>query len=161
MEDLSETFGKAQSLVEDLPEHLQPVAFQKALEHQLGPARTAPPENEGGEKSSSPGGNAAGSSTDDVDRVPPAHIVADGTVKEKVAWAVVQLTSRGETATTRTVREHIDVSFSSKKPGRTTVSAALGSLSPRYLSRMKSDEGQAYVYEPTERVVQVFEDDEE
>lgn len=157
MDEFMEAVASAETAVEGLPKHLQAVAFGEALTWLL---RGRPAVGDGARSIGGAGEHSDSEETANGDvglatGLPPAHVVADGTNREKLAWAVVTLYSRGQEATTASVMEIIKDELSVTPPNRADVSNGLRELTPRYLSREKV--GRGYAYQPQGRILDIFE----
>jgi len=149
-EDYTEPIETARMAVEGLPEHLQGPAFSIILEHLLG---------HGGSASAITPANAPPQSTQVTAAasvsMPPPHVVKErGSRRQQVAWALVTLANRSESATPDVVMRVIKDELGATPPSAAHVSTELKSMTPRRATRTRV--GHAYAYAPTIRVGDVF-----
>jgi len=145
MEDFAEPIETARRAVESLPQHLQGPAFTVILERVLGhggsPAGT----------SAHPGPVPASSS---MYRPPPHVIKEKGSRRQKVAWALITLANRSESATPEAVMRVIKDELGATPPSAPHVSTELKEMTPRFATRTKV--GHAYAYIPAASIGDVF-----
>jgi hypothetical protein len=160
MEDLRKTLNEAAKAVEDLPEHLQEVAFSIILERRLEHGSSAGAEGNSAEPESDSATNESNNLPwldDVIDDLPDTHDVADGTRREQAAWAVTYLVADEKSATTESVRDTIKTRLGVTPQSSANMSSTLGDLTPKYLSREGKKEGKGYTYMPTVNVADLFE----
>lgn len=91
-----------------------------------------------------------------IENLPTAIQSAEGNRDQQTVWAVVKLYSRGDEATTHTVKEVIKDELGISPENDSNTSCRLKNLVPNHLTRIK--EGKKYQYEPTRGALEIFED---
>lgn len=148
-QDFPEAIETARLAVENLPEHLQGPAFSIILERLLG-HRGIPP-------ASMPASTAAlsGQSPTPPATTPlPALVKEAGSRRQQVAWALITLAGRSESATSDAVVRVIKDELGATPPTAGNASADLKGMTPRYATRTKV--GRGYEYAPTASVAELL-----
>jgi hypothetical protein len=87
--------------------------------------------------------------------MPPPHVVKErGSRRQQVAWALVTLANRSESATPDAVVRVIKDELGATPPSAGHPSTDLKGMTPRYATRTKM--GHAYAYTPTTRLGDIF-----
>lgn len=149
LEDFAEPIKTARLAVQSLPQHLQGPAFSVILERLLGHEGSAP-QSSPLVSSAIPGPVSASSTS-----MPLPHVVKErGSRRQRVAWALVTLANRSESATPDAVMRVIKDEMGATPPSAAHVSTELKEMTPRFATRTKV--GHAYAYTPRASIGDVF-----
>jgi hypothetical protein len=151
--ELKVAIRKSGELVKDLAEPLQVAALPVVLAHLLSGAEVLKTEDVGGTSAAKKPAARGRTGT-----LPAAHDVKSGSNIERVAWAVVTLSSRGTPATVEAIRGCIRSDLGATPPSGSNTSTYLQRMTPQYVTRAQV--GRGYVYAPTDDVLEVFKSDE-
>jgi hypothetical protein len=163
MNKASEAAKWASKLAQDLPEEFKVVGFQEYLRFRLSSISDESPAAERKKGAPRPQEDAANPSihwiTELVKDLPEDHVIREnGSEEQKIAWAVIHLTSEGQFAINKAISDHIRFYLGVAPPIRQNINRALRKLFPKHLSREKFQEGKSYRYTPKPTITAVFAD---
>lgn len=151
-----EAIREAAEAAEEAPEELREAAFRTVLERLL--------EREGGPEKDAPQTPPEAIESDSweerlLKELPEGHVVQEeGDRGQQTVWAVATLHGRDLEATTEQIRRIIRTELGIAPQNEQNTARTLRKLTPRFLIRRERPDGRGYVYEPTARSVEIFED---
>lgn len=155
--DYKQAIRRAVEAAGEAPEELREAAFRIVLERllDLEPAQPNSPTGTPAEKP--PKHNSWEERL--FANLPEGHLVQErGDRKQQTVWAVASLHQRGTDVTSEEIRRLIRTELGIAPQNDQNTARTLRGLTPRYVVRRDRTEGRGYIYEPTARSIEIFED---
>jgi hypothetical protein len=158
MRGVRDAIDRAVEAVREVPDDLRQVAFGVVLWHELvGLGEVSCSAVASG--SSVSGRIAQDTAVSAMAPVDPASVDRKNR-NHQAAWAVLDLTHRGENATVAAVRRFIKDEEGQTPEERANLSKRLRGFVPLYMSRTEEEGGKGFVYRPNSRTLEIFGQDE-